>query len=320
LRVLVVGCGSIGGGFDSGRDLARGYPLTHAGAYRRDGRFALAGCVDPDDGRRAAFMNEWGIASGFRSIDEVANSPERFDVVSICSPTRTHAHHLEVSMDLKPQAVFCEKPVTESALQTETLVTRCRQSKIPLAVNYTRRWDPAVADLKEDIATGRWGQLRSAVGYYNKGLLNNGSHMLDLLDLLVGPLRVVDVGRPIDDFSAEDPSVPVWLEGRDQLPLQLACGHASDFAFFELQLIFSRAVVTMEQGGLIWRERSAAGSGAFPGYRVLGEGVQRAGSYPRAMLRAIDNVFGAINHGHPLASSGETALAAQRLCEQIRKA
>jgi predicted dehydrogenase len=319
LRTLIVGCGNIAGRFDSGRKGSGEFPLTHAGAYARDGRFDPAACVDPDDGRRKAFMADWGIPLGFRSLDDAVRSPERFDVVSICSPTESHARDLELALTLKPRLFFCEKPVTDSLARTEALVRQCARSKTHLAVNYTRRWDPAISDLRQGIEQGRWGRLRSAVGYYNKGLLNNGSHMLDLLHLLVGPLSVVKVGRPFDDFSAADPTVPVWLEGPDRLPIQLACGHAADFAFFELQLIFSNAVVTMEEGGLFWRERAAADSSAFPGYRIPGEGIRRAGSYPRAMLQAIDNIFAAINHGRPLASTGESALATQRLCEQIRQ-
>jgi predicted dehydrogenase len=161
--------------------------------------------------------------------------------------------------------------------------------------------------------------LRSVVGYYNKGLLNNGSHLLDLLHLLLGSLRVVHAGKPVEDFSADDPSVPAWLEGPGGLPVHIACAHAADFAFFELQLVFARAVIAMEEGGLYWRERITDDSAAFAGYRVPGEGVRRSGGYHQAMLRSVDNIFGAVQRRDPLASTGETALAAQRLCEEIRR-
>ena len=315
LNVLVVGCGNIAGRFDAGRGGAA--PLTHAGAYTRDGRFALAACVEPDDGRRAEFMQEWKVPAGYRSMEEAARGTARFDVVSICSPTPSHEQDLRASVGLRPKAIFSEKPVTGSADRTQRLVSACKDSGIPLAVNYTRRWDPAVADLRNDIVEGRRGRLRSVVGYYNKGLLNNGSHMLDLLGLLLGPLRVAHVGRPVDDFSPDDPSVPVWLEA-GELPVQIACGHAGDFALFELQFTFADALLTMEEGGLYWRERKASASAEFAGYRMAGEGMRRAGGYPQAMLRSVDNIFGAVTHALPLASNGESALAVQRLCEEIR--
>lgn len=318
LRVLIVGCGNIAGLFDVGRRASE-FPYTHAGAYTRDGRFNLSACVEPDQKRREAFMCEWGIPVGFSSIDEVMNIAQQFDVVSICSPTPCHAHDLEMALCLKPKLIFCEKPVTTSVAETERLVAECRKANIPLAVNYTRRWSPDISQLQADMQAGKWGQLRSIVGLYNKGILNNGSHMLDLLHLLVGAMEVVKVGQPVYDFSPDDPTVPVWLEGHQGVPVHLVCGHAEDYALFELQLIFSQAVLTMEEGGMFWRERRALNSEIFKNYRTLEGGVRRAGEYSHAMLQAVGNIYQAINRGDPLASTGESALVAQHICERIKQ-
>jgi predicted dehydrogenase len=318
LQVLIIGCGNIAGGFDQGRP--EGYlPYTHAGAYSRDGRFKLAACIEPDDKRRSEFMAAWGVPIGFRSIQEALASRDQFDVVSICSPTGCHAHDLEIASRLSPKLIFCEKPLTASVAETKRLIADCAQLNIPLAVNYTRRWDAEVIKLQADMQSGRWGALRSVVGYYNKGIANNGSHMLDLLHLLIGPIDIVKVGKPIDDFFADDPTMPVWLEGPQGVPILLACGHAEDYAIFELQLVFSQGTLTMEEGGLFWSERRALDSETFKGYRTLDAGVRRAGQYPGAMLNAIDNIYRAIKRGDPLASTGESALAAQCVCEQIKQ-
>lgn len=319
LRALIVGCGRIAGGFDSARSNSGEFPVTHVGGYMQDSRFEITGCVEPDDSRRLAFMNRWKIPADYRSIEDVRTAGTQFDVVSICSPTQSHARDLEVALQLAPRLVFCEKPVTESAARTEQAVAACGKSGVRLAVNYTRRWDPSIAELRQAMQQGRFGALRSVVAYYNKGLMNNGSHMLDLLQWLLGPLRVVEVGRPVDDHTPVDPSVPAWLEAADGLPVLLACGHAADYALFELQLVFANGLVTMEEGGLYWRERKVVVSETFSGYRVLDKGRRSAGGYLRAMSNAVDNIFAAITHGRPLASTGETALTTQRLCEEIRR-
>lgn len=318
LRVLIVGCGNIAGAFDAGRPV-REFPYTHAGAYTRDGRFRLTACVEPDKARRKTFMDAWDIPIGFQSLKEVLDSTGQFDVVSICSPTPCHAHDLDMVLRLKPKLIFCEKPVTASVAETERLALECSKANIALGVNHTRRWAPDISQLQADMQAGQWGQLRSVVGLYNKGILNNGSHMLDLLLLLVGPMDIVKVGKPIHDCFPNDPTIPVWLEGPRGVPVHLVCGHAKDYAVFELQLIFSHGVLTMEEGGMFWRERHALDSEIFKGYRMLEEGVRRAGGYPRAMLRAVDNIFHAVNQGDLLASTGESALAAQRICEQINQ-
>jgi len=318
LPVLIIGCGNIAGIFDLGRP-SSDFPYTHAGGFTRDGRFSLAACVEPDDARRKSFMDAWRVPAGFRSIEEALNSGDQYAVISICSPTQYHAHDLEIALRLKPKLIFCEKPITTSLAETERLVAECRKANILLAVNYTRRWAPDILKLQADMQAGRWGQLRSVVGFYNKGILNNGSHMLDLLHLLVGHMEIVKVGKPIQDFFPNDSTVPVWLEGANGLPVHLVCGHAEDYAIFELHLVFSHGVLAMEDGGFFWRERRAVASDTFKGYRMLDAGIRRAGEYPSAMRGAVDNIYRAITQGDTLASTGESALAAQRVCEQIKQ-
>ena len=262
-------------------------------------------------------MSVWGVPTGFRTIEEAVKSGHRFDVISICSPTTCHEHDLEIAVGLKPKLIFCEKPLTTSLMGTERLVEECGKGNVLLAVNYSRRFDPDVWKLKVDMQRGHWGRTRSISGCYNKGILNNGSHMLDLVSLLVGPLKLVAVGKPIYDFFPDDPAIPVWLEGADAVPIQIVCGHAEDYAIFELQLLFSQGALTMEEGGLFWRERRVVDSAVFKGYRVLDDGMRRPGQYSKSMLRAVANIHEAITEGKPLASTGESALMAQRLCEQI---
>ena len=318
LTVLIVGCGNIAGGFDRGRNL-KDFPYTHAGAYIQDNRFKIVACIEPDKIRRTEFMKEWNIQLGFSSIDEMLNFNCQIDVISICSPTKYHSHDIEVALQLNPKLIFCEKPITTSLLDTERLVEACKASNVMMAVNHTRRWDPSVSNLHADILTGRRGELRSIIGIYNKGMLNNGSHMLDLLHFLVGPLNIVNVGKPVSDYLPSDPTIPVGLESEQGVPIHLACAHAEDYADFELQLIFSLGVLAMEEGGLSWRERRAVESTTFKGYIKLDDGVSFPGGYPNAMVMAIDNIYRAITRNDVLASSGESALLAQRMCEKIRQ-
>ena len=100
LRVLIVGCGNIAGGFDADRATAQP-PLTHAGAYTRHGGFDIVACVDPDANRRAAFMQRWGVAQGFDDIKAAAVAAP-FDLISICSPTAVHASQIDAGAGPAP--------------------------------------------------------------------------------------------------------------------------------------------------------------------------------------------------------------------------
>ena len=321
VSVLLVGCGNIAGGFDT--DRAPGLlPVTHAGAYAAHGGYRLAACIEPNSDTRLAFMQRWEIPMGFSSFDELALSATTyrlmFDVISVCSPTVSHHNDAMRALSLKPKLLFCEKPVCSTVAQTEELVAQCKAANVQLAVNHNRRWDPRVMQLKSELASGQWGKVRSASGVYNKGVLNNGSHMLDLMQDLLGPLRLVNVGTPVYDYTDDDPSVPATLVSEFGVTVTLSCGHAADYSLFELQLVTERGTVAMEDGGLSWRHRTAGPSLQFKGYQALLRSAVAEGRYLETMTTAVANIYAVLAGVQQLGSTGETALQAQRLCDAIK--
>jgi predicted dehydrogenase len=318
-QVLIIGCGNIAGGFDTLR--AGSEPaLTHAGAYERHGGFQVAACVEPDAARRLAFMQRWSVPQGYASLEEVRASclPGSFDVISVCSPTGAHAQQVRAALHLAPRLVFCEKPLAPALHEAQAIVQDCSDADVPLAVNHSRRWAPDVQRLARELQAGTWGAVRQATGTYNKGVLNNGSHLVDLLHLLLGPLRLLHAGSPSADHNPADPSVPAVLEAAGGVPVHLCTAHAADYALFELQIVTARAVITMEDGGLRWRVRRVTDSPVFSGYRGLDAGTVVSGQYLDSMQRAVSNLHDHLEHGVPLACTGSVALQAQRLCERIR--
>jgi predicted dehydrogenase len=317
LKVLIAGCGNIAGGFDHDR-VGTATPFSHAGAYTRHGGFAMTACVEPDRSKREAFMRRWSVAQGFDTMGQAAAAGGHVDVISICSPTASHHQDVLAAVRMAPRLVFCEKPVTTSAARTRELIDRCAEAGVLLAVNYTRRWDPDVARLAVELRAGVWGAIRSVAASYNKGVLNNGSHMIDLLHLLLGRLELRHAERPIQDMLADDPSIPAVLTAAGDVTVHLCCGNASDYSLFELQLVTEKGVITMEDGGLHWRIRTAVPSPNFSGYRALDEGVRRQGGLAGATLAAVTQIYEVLQNGGILSSTGANALEAQHLCELLR--
>lgn len=319
LDVLVIGCGNIAGGFDAGRP-ADAPPLTHAGAYAQHGGYRLEACVDPDEVRRRDFAQRWRPGRDAGSVAGLQAQPGDFDVISICSPTACHPEHLEQALALRPRLIFCEKPVTPDLATTRRWVEACDDAGVLLAINHTRRWAPDVRRLAEELQMGAWGPVRAVTGHYNKGVLNNGGHMIDLLHRLFGELRLDWAGRPVWDFWPDDPSVPAVLRGRDDLTVMLNVGHAADYPCFELHILTERGVIVMEDGGMCWRVRPVADNPHFKGYRALAAGEREPGQYMQAMRDAVDNIHDVLRGDGKLESTGHTAMQAQALCERIKTA
>jgi predicted dehydrogenase len=317
-KVLIIGCGNIAGGFDADRDEIDP-PFTHAGAYRRHGSFEVTACVDPDTARREAFMRRWSVARGFSTLDEALNAGPGFDIVSICSPTAAHYADILAALQAKPRLIFCEKPVTDSAQKTREVVERCAAAGVLLAVNYTRRWDAELANFAAELKRGTWGRLRAVSCTYNKGVLNNGSHMIDALHMLLGELTLQHVAPPVYDMLPTDPSVPAVLQSEDGVCIQLNCANAGDYSLFEFEFVTEKGVITIEDGGINWRVREARESENFKGYRALDAGTRKPGRLAQATLAAVTEIYCVLQQGGALASTGANAIAAQVLCERMHE-
>lgn len=318
-EVLIIGCGNIAGGFDATRASLLP-PLSHAGAYTQHGGFRLRACVEPDDGRRQAFAERWGVATQGASVAELGVSPGTFDLISICSPTAFHHEHLAQALALRPRVIFCEKPLTSDVATASQWVNACHTQNVALVVNYSRRWDPVLADVINQLHSGRWGAVRSVVGHYNKGILNNGGHMVDLLLRLLGPLTLIATACPVFDFWESDPTVAALLTAADgTVPIYLNPAYARDFAYFELEIVCELGVLRMESGGMSWQFRDAVPSPQYSGYRTLDTARHVEGHYVDSMARAICDLHAYLRDGTPVRSTGEEALRIQDLCTEIQR-
>jgi predicted dehydrogenase len=315
---LIIGCGNMAGGYDLSQP-DEAMPLGHAKAFRQHGSFEVTACIDPNAGQREAFQNRWQVPQGFASWSDLSQQIGAFDVISICSPTGVHIGDIQAALALKPRLIFCEKPVTLHVDQTQQVVTDCANNNVLLAVNHSRRWSPEVLSLRQQLTQGEWGAVRSVSAVYNKGMLNNGSHMLDLMINLFGSLRITHVGDAVFDHFDADPSVDACLQTSDGVPIQLNLAYAKDYALFEMQIVTEKGVINMEDGGARWRFRTAAPSIQLPGYNFLGHGEWLVPSDSPMLRNAVANLFDALSYGVALACTGLHALQAQTLCEQIQQ-
>lgn len=316
-RVLLIGCGNIAGRFDMARP-ADAWPVTQAGAFRRHGGFELVACIDPDEKARLEFSAFWKISRHGPSLEAIHVLPGEFDVVGLCAPTALHHTYLESLLPIKPKVIFCEKPLTNSLQESVRLEQSCKAHGVTLVVNYTRQWDPSVARLVDEVRSGRWGAVRSAVGYYNKGVLNNGGHLIDLLLRLLGPLEVIAAATPVQDHWENDPTVSGLLRStQDQVPVCIAPGHAKDYALFELELVCELGVIRMRNGGMQWDLRHAEASPHFNGYRALANSESRDGEYLQAMTLAVTDIYQHLHLGTITQSAGSHAITIQSICDQL---
>ncbi|MDC0587009.1 Gfo/Idh/MocA family oxidoreductase [Gammaproteobacteria bacterium] len=317
LSVLVIGCGNIAGGFDLHNENKE--PLTHAQAYYQDNRYNLKACIDPNREKLLEFKNKWGFENIYSSLNQIDHKSDRFDVISICSPTSIHEESLEFAIKASPKLVFCEKPITDDIAKTQSLIDIYKKNNIPLAVNFTRRWMSDIHEFSKDLKSRKWGKIRSIVGHYNKGLLNNGSHLIDLIHFLAGPLEINYVGKPVFDHSEHDPSIPAILESEDSVPIYLNVTNSNDYSFFEIDFYMEKGIIQLTDGGRYWKTRAVEDSKEFSGYKSLGKTSIKESGYKLAMKNAVDNIFNSILKNDKLLSDASTAIETHKICSLIKE-
>jgi len=211
-RALLVGCGNIGALYDLDDGPAADV-RTHAHAYARLG--IAFDVVDPDADRRRRVSERYG-AGAFESLSAV--SPNAYGIASICTATHLHAEALEMFLDAGTPLVICEKPVADQLDDVRRLrARRSSTARSVVLVNYMRRFLPAYRTLREEIRVWRAEGVRlvEVVVRYQRGLLNNGGHALDLLGFLFDTpvtLSSLRVEAAVADAFAADPTVSGTFE------------------------------------------------------------------------------------------------------------
>ena len=314
--VLLVGCGQVAGGYNAGpKDET---VLTHALACLRCQSVRLTACVDPDEAVRRKFAATWQVPHAYESLSAAIDA-DTYDIAIVASPTATHPSVLESLLASPVSAVICEKPLGGQTERARVLVDAYEKAGKPLAVAFVRRWDPAMVALKQEIASGQWGGLRTGVGFYGRGVVNNGSHMIDLVHYLTGgSLSILAVTGRLDDGVQDDPTVDAVIAVNDEASVHLAARDGRDYAFFELTLVFERGVVVVEDSGFVVRRRPVVESDRIPGARSVAAGKSEPARYGEAFVAMLENVVETLAHGAPLAGDGRSALEAIAMADALR--
>jgi predicted dehydrogenase len=317
LRAAVIGCGAIGVGSATPVHPDVGV-YTHAAAYAAcaDTELVAVADVDPALAREAAARWELADAHVYVSAGALlANA--RPDLVSLCTPDPTHAYLLEQIL-IAPgvRGVLAEKPLAEDSARAAAVATLARERGVVLAVNYSRRFAPAIVATAEAIAAGAVGALQHVHGTYVKGLRHNGTHWIDLLRMLVGD----PVGARGWDRLREggtDPSFDAELLLPGGVGARLAALDAREFTAFELELTGTAGRVRLPSAGHRIERWVVGPDERYPGYRVLMPSGADDGVLRDVTLHAVSDLVRCVHGRGEPACSGREATRALVIAEAI---
>ena len=195
-RAVVIGCGKIGALW--GLDPARTQPASWAGALQAHAKVDVVGLVDRDSQTLAKATEAYGVEGYSDARDAVEKLKP--DVVIIATPPDSHEELLALMLELTVPFIVCEKPLTTTVESAERMVKAAVGHKV--LVNHQRRFFPLYKAAQKRIADGELGEIVKATGHYSKGLLNNGSHLIDIVFYMV-PQKKMPLEFVVHDDSEE---------------------------------------------------------------------------------------------------------------------
>lgn len=172
----------------------------------------LVAVMRRDAAKAQDFAQRHGVPRWYSRAKDLINDPE-VNAVYIAAPPGMHCEYsLQVAQAEK--ACYVEKPMARSFAECRQMIDAFHEARAPLFVAYYRRALPRFLKVKEVLDSGRLGEVRSVVCRLTRraernlsrenlpwrlqaehsggGLfLDLGSHTLDVLDFLFGPLQEV---------------------------------------------------------------------------------------------------------------------------------
>ncbi|MEI8218430.1 MAG: Gfo/Idh/MocA family oxidoreductase [Elusimicrobiota bacterium] len=312
-KAAIIGCGKIGGGFDA---MPGEMPVyTHAGAYSMNKQIRLTAVADINIDRLSKFAKKWKISNTYRSYEELFNN-ETIDIVSVCTTKDLHYDIIKSAVKHDVKIVFCEKPFTGDFIQAKNAVSMCEAKRITLSINFTRRFTQSHQRIKTIIDSGRLGTIQSVNCYYTKGMINNGSHAINLLTYFFGAPAFV---RSLSMFDTKpvlaDYDISGVLYFKMFMGTIIACS-AEHFSLFEIDIIGSNGRIKIDNSGYDIRWHKVQTSRVFKGYRELSrEGLVIESDMEDAMRNALDNTIKGYENKQKLLCSGRDTLSTLKIID-----
>ena len=243
----IIGLGAIGMGYDRELDPEK-YVFSHARALSTHPAFVLQGAVDPSPEHRRDFEKLYGLPTFPDVMHLLASSKP--EVVVISSPTETHGEVLKkVLHNSLPSIILCEKPLSRDIREAREMVQMCEALEVPLFVNYPRRSDPGPLEIARRFRSGEVELPAKGMAWYSKGIYNNGSHMVNLLEMWLGPCREArSVSNGAPSSLGNDPEPDGFL-AFERGYVALLSAREEHYSHYGIELVTPSGRLRYDRGG-----------------------------------------------------------------------
>jgi len=263
--------------------------LTHADAYQRHSTVELIAGCSPLKQDREDFSERYNVAV-FDSIDTLFDKMTP-DIVSICSPSELHFEHTLKCFNHDVPMIWLEKPPTIQLSEISRLVEEQKKHRSVVLVNYQRRYCQCYRQLKDLYVNNILGEVKFINLAYSRGLVTNGSHMIDILSYILGD----DAGLSVEHvLSSENDGSPSFVLSSSSGLQIFVTGLSLPYHCADVVLTCENGRASILYGGMETKVEIKSEHELFKGFYRLKEhdsSILGHGDVTQAMPNAIDDII-----------------------------
>lgn len=313
-KAVIVGAGRIAAGFDGPKSK---HVLTHAHAYRQSSQVELIGFFDIDAARAGAAAKKWS-CQAFADLDTMCEEVNP-DIVSICVPDQQHYSTLLKISQHHPRIVICEKPLTTDNSDTKKIIKLYHRERIPILVNFSRRFDATVQKIRTDLRSGVYGKVLASTALYTKGVLHNGSHLIDLARYLFGEATTIRSLYQVRDYEGTDATVGAFLSFEKCPQFFMVAGDERAYSVFEIDILCEKKRLKLLDFGWQYTEQEIVRDPLYAGYKMLGSATLKKTQLLGVFSQMVNNAVDFLGKGSPLICTLDDAAKTQAICAYLLK-
>lgn len=166
----------------------------HLRLLNESDKYDLIGFYDESQAVRMQISEEYG----FKAFDSASDLMDAVDMVDIVTPTTYH-HHLAKEAIAKGKHVFIEKPITQTVVQAEKLITLAKEHNVLGQVGHVERFNPAFLAVKDHINNSMFIETHRLAEFNPRG-----TDVPVVLDLMIHDIDTIlsVVSSPVKNISA----------------------------------------------------------------------------------------------------------------------
>ncbi len=151
---------------------------------------------------RADFVRCWGEIPAYDDYTAMLREVQP-DLLCIATRQTLHAAQIDEAAAFGVRGILCDKPLATSLIESDRIISICREKGIALTFALDRRWHDSYRHLRRLIAEGIVGKVTSVLAFGSPNLINHGCHWYDTALMLMNDPEPLWVSGWVDDLSNE---------------------------------------------------------------------------------------------------------------------